>query len=246
MKKKYAKKEDIPKGLESYYEEKDGTFIRIDSKIEGIKSIEDFETVQSDLTKAEAKVKELETSFEPFKDMDAKEISKSLAEFEALKASKDGKPDENTQELINLKVENAELKRNNEKLLNDYTTSTEKLTTLESERLASKRNKALRDFYYNEEKKTNSINDYSIPDLEEKAERDLEWNEAKGCFITKDDKKLPLSDWATEISTKRGYFKTSKGSNDIGSGNTIRNASSGDKPVLLKGAELVAASLATD
>ncbi len=194
------------------------------------------------MTKAEDKVKELETSYEPFKDMDAKDIQKSLTEFKALKANKDTKPDENAQKVIDLTVENADLKRNNEKLTTDLTTSTEKANGLETEKMGSKRNQALRDFYYNKEKKTNSINDYSIPDLEEKAERDLEWNEAKECFITKDDKKLPLSDWANKIATERGYYKTSKGSNDAGSGNNQRTGAEGDSK-LLKGADLVAASL---
>ena len=48
MKLKYKSKDDIPNGLEGYYKESGGEWVRIDSKIEGVKSIKDFEDLSNE------------------------------------------------------------------------------------------------------------------------------------------------------------------------------------------------------
>lgn len=219
MKRRYDKKEDIPKGLESYYEENQGSFIL--KSIEGLKPIEDFVTIQKDLTEAKAKVNEFETKFGSIKDWDLKEVQAKLDKYEIYEKKK-GTKTEDEAAIEAIKIRNAELEREVKRISDEHKIATESLSGLQKEKIKGLLKDKIRELVYNKEKQTYSVNEASIPVIEKVLDIDLEYNDTAKNFFTKDDKKIPLNDYLQQKAKEYGWYKGSVGDGDRGSG-------SGDK-----------------
>lgn len=215
MKRTYDKKEDIPKGLESYYKESNGVYALI--AIDGLKPIEDFVEVQSKLTTLESEKAELEKRFKPFEKMDPKEIQQKLDKFEIYEKKKTTKSeDEVTSEALQIKV--AELQRENERLSGEHSKAVEAMTGLQKEKLTGIMKDKIRSLAFNKEKQQFTVNEASLPALEKIFAADLEYNETAKNFFTKDDKKIPIEQYFQDKAKEYGFFKGSNGDGDRGSG----------------------------
>lgn len=223
MKRKYDKKEDIPKGLEEYYSESNGVFVL--KAIEGLKPIEDFERVQNELTEAKKSVTEFEKKFGSYKDWDFSDVQKKLdklKEFETKSDGKNLKDDEKVTELV--KIKTAELQREIERLQKEYEAANTDRQSLKSEKVKNLLSSKIRELVYDKDKGQYKVYEGSIPDIELNAMQALEYNDDLKDFITKDDKKLKLSEWFDPIAKERQWYKGSRGDGDPGSGNKFKSS----------------------
>lgn len=222
MKRKYDKKEEIPKGLESYYEESGGAWVL--KPIEGLKPIEEYSSVQKELTELKTKYSDLEKKHESFKDWDAKDIQSKLdkyTEYETKGKFKDGKDDDTKlNELVTIKT--AEKDREIKRLMADLEKASKDRDTLKQERIKSLLESKIEEAIYDKEKKDYKVYPAVKKDILRNALDDLEFNESINDFRTKDDKKLTIQEWIDPIAKERLWYKGSRGDADTGSGNSKR------------------------
>lgn len=222
MKRRYDKKDDIPKGLESVYEEKNGGWEL--KPIEGLKPIEEFQSVQNELTTLKTTHSELEKKFEAFKDWDAKDVQSKLDkynEYETKGKFKDSKDDDTKlNELVIVKT--AELNREIKRLSADLEKATKDRDVLKQDKIKGLLEAKLEEAIYDKTK-----NDYKVypavkKDIIKNALDDLEYIESVNDFRTKDDKKLTIGEWLDPLAKERLWYKGSRGDADPGSGNKLK------------------------
>lgn len=220
MKRTYDKREDIPKGLESYYEESAGKFTL--KPIEGLKPAEEFVQLQSDIATLKSEKAEIEKKFKPFEKMDLKEVQSKLDKFEIYEKKKAGGEETNA-EALQIKV--AELQRENERLTTEHKTAFENLTALQKEKVNAIMKDKIRALAFNKEKQQFIVNESSLPAIEKIFAIDLEYNETAKNFFTKDDKKVPIEQYFQDKAKEYGFFKGSTGDGDAGSGSAYKAGS---------------------
>lgn len=216
MKRAYDKKEDIPKGFENEYEESGGKFVL--KAIEGLKPIEDFLVIQSELSTAKQEKAEIEKKFKPFEKLDPKEVQQKLDKYEIYEKKKSTKTeDEVSAETMQIKI--AELQRENDRLTGEHKTATETLSVLHKEKINGILKDKIRELTYNKDKQQFSVHEASLPVIEKILAIDMEYNETAKNFFTKDEKKVPLAEYLNTKSKEYGWGKGSTGDGDTGSGN---------------------------
>ena len=100
LKREYATEDDVPSEVRSLYDEQDGKFV-LQATIEGMKTTDDIERVQTALRKEREAHKETQKRLSALpEDLDPEKLQADLDELEELRASKDGKPDDDKIEEI--------------------------------------------------------------------------------------------------------------------------------------------------
>jgi hypothetical protein len=179
----YDAADQIPEGMASLYDEKDGKFTL--GGVNGLKTQTDINNVQEALRKEREDHTAAQNLLKPWKDLKADEVRASLERIPELEAAAKGKlDDEAINEIVERRIgqKTGPLDRQIQTVTEERDTAVGEVTTLKSQILKRDMNEAVR-LVANEMK----VVPTAIPDVELIVTNFLERDETTGNFIVKAD-----------------------------------------------------------